>query len=140
MNRSEPGCTSPPRDGVTVGVDIIEVEKITRLLTRWGDSFLSRCFTTDEAQRARGRPETLAGYIAAKEAFAKAAGRGLRGFGWRDVEVRAGSTGRPSLRLHRGAAQIAERQGWRSVSLSLTHAAGVAVAVVAALTTQDIKD
>ncbi len=141
MKPSEPAITTPPprRFGVTVGIDIVEIERIRLMLARWGDRFLRRCFTEDEARRARGRPETLAGVIAAKEAFAKATGTGLRGFGWLDVEVTTNPAvaGRPSLGFHRGAAEIADRQGWHSTRLSLTHSAGVAVAVVVALTAGD---
>ena len=53
---------------LTTGVDIIEIERIQRALERWGDRFLRRIYTEDEAAYCRGRPPNLAGRFAAKEA------------------------------------------------------------------------
>jgi holo-[acyl-carrier protein] synthase len=61
----------------------------------------------------------------------KALGTGWRdGMSWHDLEVANLASGRPTLRLHGKAAEIAERLGARNVSLSLTHTAGQAMALV----------
>lgn len=125
---------TPTKIGVSIGVDIVEIERFERIMQRWGDRFLNRCFTLSEVDHARGRPETLAAHFAAKEAASKALGTGMIILAWRDIEVVTLRSGRPELRLHGRAGLIAEHNGWVSVSVSQTHSAGVAVSVVVALT------
>jgi holo-[acyl-carrier protein] synthase len=61
----------------------------------------------------------------------KALGTGWRGgLGWRDLEVTNLPSGRPTLTLHRVAAEIARKMGVRNISLSLTHTADQAMALV----------
>jgi holo-[acyl-carrier protein] synthase len=60
----------------------------------------------------------------------KALGTGWRrGIRWQDFEVANLPSGRPTLRLHGVAGQIAEKQGVRRVQLSLTHTAQMAMAI-----------
>jgi holo-[acyl-carrier protein] synthase len=86
------------------------------------------------AEHRRGRNEHLAARFAAKEAVFKALGTGLAGGAcWRDVEVVNGASGRPRLRLAGAARSIAGRAGVRSMEISLSHTAGLAVAFAALL-------
>lgn len=124
-----------PDIGIAVGVDVVEVERVKNLQQRWGDRFSSRCLTSSERSACRDKAESTAARLAAKEACAKALGTGFTGFGWRDIEIVSDLLNKPSIRLRRGAKQRADDEGWRSISLSLTHSAGVAVAVVVALKT-----
>ena len=59
----------------------------------------------------RDRPETMAGRWAAKEAVSKVLGLGVRGIGWRDIEIERLPTGQPSVRLHGRAAARADQLG-----------------------------
>ena len=118
---------------LTTGVDIIEIERIQRALERWGDRFLRRIYTEDEAAYCRGRPPNLAGRFAAKEAAMKALGTGLRGVGWKDIEVVRNQAGAPSVLLHGRAKVRAETLGVRELSLSLSHSRNYAVAFVVGL-------
>jgi holo-[acyl-carrier protein] synthase len=113
---------------VGVGVDVVEVERLRRALTRT-PSLAGRLFTPDE--RAVDRPESLAARFAAKEAVAKALGApgGLR---WVDAEVVREAGGRPRLALHGSVAEEADAQGITTWHLSLSHDGGVATAVVVA--------
>jgi holo-[acyl-carrier protein] synthase len=118
---------------LTTGVDIIEIDRIQRVLERWGDRFLRRIYTEGEASYCRGRAQNLAARFAAKEATMKALGTGLRGVGWRDIEVVRNEAGAPSLVLH-GRAQVrAETLGVRELALSLSHSRNYAVAFVVGL-------
>jgi holo-[acyl-carrier protein] synthase len=75
--------------------------------------------------------ERFAARFAAKEAGMKALGTGWRrGLTWRDLEVTNFASGRPALTFHGKAAEIAERLGVHNVSLSITHTAGQAMAMV----------
>ncbi len=114
---------------VSVGVDIVEVERVARAIERWDARFLDRVFTPGEIAYCRGRlreAESFAVRFAAKEAFAKALKVGKVSI-WREVEVVRGEGPRPSVLLHGSARTLV---GKRRVDLSLSHAADHAVAVV----------
>ncbi|MBI4201756.1 MAG: holo-ACP synthase [Chloroflexi bacterium] len=113
-----------------VGVDIIEITRIAQTYERFGERFLRRIYTEGEIAYCRGRAPQLAARFAAKEAMMKALGTGVRGVGWRDIEVVRGRGGAPNLRLHGRAARIAERQGVVESAISLSHSRDYAVASV----------
>jgi holo-[acyl-carrier protein] synthase len=119
---------------VGTGVDITEVPRIKASVERFGQRFLSRVFTPQEASYCLGKPnaaERLAARFAAKEAGLKAIGTGLRhGITWHDVEVVRLPGQRPTLRFSGRAAEFAERLGCKRVHLSLSHTAEQAIAYV----------
>lgn len=118
---------------VANGIDLVVISRVSKMLDRWGDRFLNRFFTETEQAQCRRRVERLAGLVAIKEATSKALGTGLRGVGWREMEVIHLRTGRPTLQLHGRALARSEALGWYSVSVSMTHDGGIAAAVVTAL-------
>ena len=97
--------------------------------TRFGERFSSRVLTDGERRYVRDRPETFAGRWAAKEAVSKVLGLGVRGIGWRDIEVERLPTGQPSVRLHGRAAQRAEQLGMGRIAVSISHESEYAVAI-----------
>ncbi len=118
-----------------VGIDIVEAARVERLLARHGDRLLSKLFTPEERARAASYAQPslhLAARIAVKEAAYKAlSGDGrAHGVGWRDLEVTRLSDGRPGLRLHGSAQRRMAELGATHCHLSITHAAGLAAAVV----------
>jgi len=117
------------------GVDICEVERVRKALeSDHGRRFKERVFTAGEiayAERRANRFERFAARFAAKEAGMKALGTGWRGgVTWHDFEVANLPSGRPTLRLHGKAAQLAGQMGVRNIALSLTHTAAQGLAVV----------
>jgi holo-[acyl-carrier protein] synthase len=120
---------------VSVGVDIIEIERIACTLARFGERFLRRVYTEAEIAYCRGRPSRLAARFAAKEAVAKALGVGVfrrEGVYWRDVEVVRDHRGKPGVRLHGSALERARQAGLSGWALSLSHSREYAVAMVVA--------
>jgi len=118
-----------------VGIDIVPASRVDRLLSRHGERALQRLFTPGERERAAvfvSPSLHLAARIAAKEAAYKAlSGDGrAAGVGWLDLEVIRHADGRPDLLFHGPAAECLERLGATRCHLSLTHAGGVAAAVV----------
>ena len=109
---------------VGIGVDVCSLERFAAASGRPG--VLERLFTPEEQT---GRPESLAGRFAAKEALAKALGApgGLR---WTDCVLSSDAAGRPSFALAGTVAARASELGVRRVHVSISHDAGVAVAVV----------
>ena len=112
-----------------VGVDLIEIERIRRVLERY-PRFRERCFTEAERDYCESRPnpaESYAGRFAGKEAVGKALGFGVaRAFAWRDVEI----VGRPKpgVHLHGRVQAWAERFGAGEIDLSMTHSRELASA------------
>jgi holo-[acyl-carrier protein] synthase len=119
---------------VGLGLDISDVNRIQASIERHGDAFLHRVYTPAEiayCKQHRNPYERYAARFAAKEAAMKALGTGWRGgIAWRDFEVSNQASGRPALRFHGKAAEIARKRGVRNISLSLTHTAEQAMAMV----------
>jgi holo-[acyl-carrier protein] synthase len=122
---------------LSTGVDIVELDRIQKALERHGDRFLARIYTPEEILRYRDRLPELAARFAAKEAISKALGVGLNhisayGIGWQDAEVLPDPLGKPFVRLSGRAQALAEEQGLRQWSISLSHSHDYAVAFVVA--------
>src|SRR5256712_13403906 len=88
-----------------VGVDIIETARIRGVFTRHQRRFLDRVYTEWEQMSCRSNVLHLAGRWAAKEAVSKVLGLGVRGVGWREIEIRRTSAGQPTVTLH-GRAEV----------------------------------
>ncbi len=100
------------------------------VLERYGQRFLNRVFTPGEIAYCRGRAPNLAARFAAKEATMKALGTGIRGVGWKDIEVVRHESGAPAIKLHQRGETRAQRRGVQEISLSLSHSREYAVAFV----------
>ncbi|MEE9203116.1 MAG: holo-ACP synthase [Dehalococcoidia bacterium] len=111
----------------SVGIDIIEVERIRMAVTRWGNRFLERVYTAGELELCAARPASLAARFAAKEAVMKALG--AHELGWREIEVLRGPQGEPVLHLHGRARRRAQELG-TSLAVSLSHCREYAIASV----------
>ncbi|HEY2888898.1 MAG TPA: holo-ACP synthase [Candidatus Limnocylindrales bacterium] len=117
-------------DGTTeLGIDIIRIDRIRAALAKFGDRFSNRVLTPAERSYVRGRAETMAGRWAAKEAVSKVLGLGVRGIGWKEIEIERLPTGQPAVRLHDRAAQRAEQLGMGRIAVSISHEAEYAVAI-----------
>ncbi|MDZ7698986.1 MAG: holo-ACP synthase [Deltaproteobacteria bacterium] len=116
------------------GVDLIKIERMSGVVSRWGDRFLNRVFTAEEIRFCRGRPsphEAFALRFAAKEAFSKALGLGMRqGVRWRDIEVFHDPAGKPGLKLSGVSWQICRSNDINGIHLSLSDDGAYGVAVV----------
>jgi len=119
---------------IGIGIDIVNIERIEGLMARWGDLFLGRVFTEKEivwCQRRIRPPECFAIRFAAKEAFLKAIGWGLRnGIQWTDIEVENDVSGKPSFFFHRKAKEVLETLRIEKALLTLSHDRPCAVAHV----------
>lgn len=119
---------------VGTGVDLERVDRIRAAIERHGRRFLERVFTAGEIAYVEGRmrqPESYAARFAAKEAAMKAFGTGWdHGVRWVDVEIVREDEGRPELRFHGKAAEIAAKLGCRAASVSLSHTSDNAIAQV----------
>ncbi len=121
---------------IASGVDLLQIDRLTRLDPAIRKRFLARVFTSRELEECGNRDDSLAGRFAAKEAAVKALGCGIGEVGWKDVEVIEDERGKPRLILHTAAQETAKRAGWISWSVSISHTRDHAVATVTALIDQ----
>jgi holo-[acyl-carrier protein] synthase len=118
-----------------IGVDLVKVARLAASIQRFGERFLNRVFTPQEiayCQARRGRDSCLALRFAAKEAFSKALGVGLRkdGIRWREVEVAPNALGKPELLVTGRAAELCAEAHITGMHLTLTDEDDQALAVV----------
>lgn len=124
---------------VSVGVDMIEVERIKRVLEniKIGRRFRNRVYTKDEIlyceRKGPGKYQSYAGRFAAKEAMMKALGKGWGSrVSWVDIEILPAGSGRPEVRLRRTTSALARELKIENFSLSITHTKDYALAYVIA--------
>ncbi|MGO2133081.1 MAG: holo-ACP synthase [Halomonas sp.] len=117
-----------------IGTDVARIARFERAMARHGERFVERILGTAEriAFAERGQPPAfLAKRFAAKEAFVKALGTGLRhGISWQDIQVSNDALGRPVLLLSGRAQETATVAGVNAMHLSLSDEADVAIAFV----------
>ena len=115
-----------------IGIDLIDIDRIVGVLDRFPDRFRERVLTDAEQRYVGRRVERLAGRWAAKEAISKVLGLGVRGVGWREIEILPNRAGQPQVYLHARAARRAEALNLDEVSVSISHERHLAVAVAVA--------
>ena len=111
-----------------IGTDIVEISRFTRLIEN--TQFLTKHFTEFENQYfvlKNKNPQTVAASFAAKEAFSKALGTGVRGFTLKDVEILHDNLGKPYINVYNRAKELL---GGGKVFLSLSHSDEYATAMV----------
>ena len=116
-----------------IGCDLADVERIEKAIARNG--FKERVFTPDEIAYCTGphgdKAQSYAARFAAKEAFLKAIGTGLRGSGQlTELSVTNDDLGKPELRVTGYYASYIEKMGVTKIHLTLSHTATTAMAVV----------
>jgi holo-[acyl-carrier protein] synthase len=120
-----------------IGIDLVDIARFSRIAAHPAGRRL--VFTAAELSRAdalggRRRGEYLAGRFCAKEAVAKALGRGLgQGLVWRDIEVVGDAHGAPIVTVHGGALAIATRERIERIEVSLSHQGGMVICVAVAM-------
>lgn len=117
-----------------LGTDLSRISRFERFLLDHKHAVLQRLFTDAELAYCMGKKDPsphLAARFAAKEAYLKALGLGLRqGLSWHDMEVVRDALGCPSLVLTGRAAEIFKERGLNSVHLSYSHDGDYAMATV----------
>src|SRR3989442_5810019 len=113
-----------------VGIDIIETARIRNVFERHPRRFVDRVYTEWEQAYCRSNILHLSGRWAAKEAVSKVLGLGIRGVGWREIEIRRTPLGQPIVALHGRAEERRAALGLTSpLAVSISHIRDLAVAV-----------
>lgn len=120
---------------VGVGVDLLAVDRFSKIYGSDDAAALERCFTQAELAivgDGADRLVRLAGRFAAKEAVLKILGGFEDGISLTHIEIGRTAVGAPIVVLSGGAKQRADMIGAAIWKLSITHAAGMVVAVAVA--------
>ena len=117
-----------------VGTDVVEIHRIEAALKRYGERFARRILCPPELTRFQGHrlpANYLAKRFAAKEAFTKALGTGIKApANWHGVWVRNLASGKPVLEFTDALAALMKKRGITSAHVSLSDEKGVAFATV----------
>lgn len=115
-----------------IGIDVVEVDRISSAVQRHGEPFLAKIFTTAEREYCESRKTPAMHYaarFAAKEAVSKALGTGIGGnAGLHDLEILHDAAGAPKLHLKGAAEVFTKDHGITDIQISLTHARDYAAA------------
>ncbi|MFT6332134.1 MAG: holo-[acyl-carrier protein] synthase [Lentimonas sp.] len=118
-----------------IGTDIVEISRIERSITKFGDDFLNKVFSEKEIKIAGKKPAShFAKRFAAKESFSKAIGLGIgRGVNFKDVEISNDEFGKPEINLSKKAQDFLQghfKKESFKIDLSLSDTKENAVAFV----------
>ena len=131
------------KDVKGVGVDLVDIARMDRAVSRWGERFTVRVFTREELSYSHGRsrPEQhLSARFAGKEAVVKALGGLGEGCRMNEIEIVSGPMGRPLVRLHGSVRRLAAERGVSEIFLSVSHTAQMAVAQAVAVGRAEYKE
>lgn len=118
---------------LTTGVDIVNVNRINKILLEKKDRFYNRVFTNKEIEyisKGGHKATTVAGIFAAKEAVSKAIGTGIGILGWKDMEILHMDSGKPYLNLSNKGKRILAEYKIQDIQLSISHEVDYAIAFV----------
>jgi len=116
------------------GIDLVKIERIEKIIKKWGDNFTSRVFTLLEreyCEKKKGNKyQSYAGRFAAKEALLKSLGLGLRGVNWKEIEIENNELGQSIIETSGKLKKIASEKGVSKYFISISHTKEYAVAQV----------
>lgn len=117
-----------------IGIDLVENDRIEKIIQKWGDKFLLRVFSDREITYCKRHTQAAIHYgarFAVKESFLKAIGTGLgRGVKLLEIEVINEESGKPGISLSGGAQEYFMKAGITKIHLSITHTKNYASAMV----------
>jgi len=116
------------------GIDLVKIERIEKIIKKWGDNFTSRVFTLLEreyCEKKKGNKyQSYAGRFAAKEALLKSLGLGLRGVNWKDIEIENNELGQSIIETSGKLKKIASEKGVSKYFITISHTKDYAIAQV----------
>ena len=112
------------------GVDIVEVERIERILELRKDSFYKKIFTYNEIRYIKlkkDNPKTVAGLFACKEAVSKLLGTGVGAVGWQDIEISHDENNKPFININPKLYSILKKNNLNAIEVSISHETNYAI-------------
>ena len=119
---------------VGCGIDLVKIERIEKIIKKWGDNFIFRIFTPLEreyCEKKKGNKfQSYAGKFAAKEALLKALGLGLREANWKEIEIKNDELGQPIINTSGKLKEITFGKDIDRYFLTISHTKEYAIAQV----------
>ena len=119
---------------VGCGIDLVKIERIEKIIKKWGDNFTSRVFTLLEreyCEKKKGNKyQSYAGRFAAKEALLKSLGLGLKGVNWKEIEIENNELGQSIIETSGKLKKIASEKGVSKYFITISHTKDYAIAQV----------
>ncbi len=117
-----------------IGTDVVEVSRMRESHSKYGESLAKKILTPNEMQMfndSKIKENFLAKRFAAKEAFAKAMGHGLRGeVNLQAIEIDHDDLGKPFLKFNVELEKKMEKLNIKFSHLSISDEKNIAVAFV----------
>jgi holo-[acyl-carrier protein] synthase len=117
-----------------IGVDLVNIKRVRRVIDRWGERFINRIFTDQEINFCFQHPKSVSSFalrFAAKEAFSKAIGLGMKkGIRWQDIEIVHHPSGQPDLNVRGKALSFCDNEGIKSWYVTLSDEGDYGIATV----------
>lgn len=120
---------------IGIGVDIVEITRITQSIERWGPRFARKILGGEELQVFADRleqPSFVARQFAAKEAISKSLGTGMRGIAFSDIEVLRDLAGAPCVTLSVNGNKVMQSKGIGTLHISISDENEYAIAYAVA--------
>lgn len=113
----------------TTGIDIVDNNRIKKILENSGDSFYNRIFTRNELQYISEKNhnyKTVAGLFSVKESISKAIGTGIGKISFKDVEIYHDKFGKPQVRFN---VEHEFLKDINNIEISISHEADYAISI-----------
>lgn len=114
-----------------IGVDLININRLKRLVEDRGEKFLDKVFTPYEIEyinKKNRNPQTIGGLFAGKEAVSKVLGTGIGRVNWKDIEINHMNSGKPYIILYREGKKTLDDLGLKDILISISHERDYAIA------------
>jgi holo-[acyl-carrier protein] synthase len=114
---------NPQNEVIGIGIDILEVDRIEKIINKKGESFLNRIFTDTEIKYCKSKKrsfESFAVRFSAKEAFIKAI-ESDQNIAYKDIEVKNKKNKKPFIKLYGKAKEVAKEKNINEILISLSH-------------------
>lgn len=119
---------------IGLGIDLVEINRVKKIIQRWGEVFITRLFTQQEIEycenKNNNKYQSYAGKFAAKEAFLKALGWGLWKIEWKEIEILNDNKGRPFIYSSERIKEIFTQKKIYNHLISITHTKNYVIAEV----------
>jgi len=110
-----------------IGIDMVSIERIEKMIERFGNKALERFLSQKEIKLVK-RPSTAAGFWAAKEAASKAIKTGIgKECGFHDIKISKTEKNAPIIKYRK---KIRKKFKIKSTEVSISHDGGFAIAIV----------
>ncbi len=119
------------KEKLSIGTDIVDVNRIKKIIKEKKDSFYDKIFTSNEIEYFLSKgdmPTTVAGTFAAKEAISKVLGTGIGSVKWKEIEILHHENGRPYVNFLGKGKKMMKDRGLDNIEISISHEADYAVA------------